>query len=184
VERLTGLGARITSVATTAGSAERAEGFPPEELGAAFAAHGPDLVANLGVEPGKPWGALAAEADLLLAGSKAGAITHDNAGYVKAAAVVPIGRVPVTAKALALLRREGVVVLPDFVTLAGAGFAAWPEQPTDDVDAVAGRVEEQVAAVLGEVLGHDDGPLLAAAYRAESFLRTWQEQLPFGRPLA
>jgi glutamate dehydrogenase/leucine dehydrogenase len=183
-QRLVDRGARITCIATTAGSAVRAEGFAPEELRQGSAEHGADVVAHLGGEPGKPWAALAAEVDLLLAGSKAGAITHDNAGYVKAAAVVPVGRVPVTAKALAILRRAGVVVLPDFVTLAGGGFAAWPTEPVDDPTVVTGRIEEAVAAVLGEVLDHADGPLLAAAYRAEAFLRTWQEQLPFGRPLA
>jgi hypothetical protein len=38
--------------------------------------------------------------------------------------------------------------------------------------------------VLDEVLEHEKGPLLAACYRAETFLRTWRETLPFGRPLA
>ena len=33
-------------------------------------------------------------------------------------------------------------------------------------------------------LAHDDGPLLAGCYQAEAYLRTWREQLPFGRPLA
>ena len=32
--------------------------------------------------------------------------------------------------------------------------------------------------------GHADGPLLGACHRAEAFLRTWQDTLPFGRPLA
>jgi hypothetical protein len=44
--------------------------------------------------------------------------------------------------------------------------------------------EEQVVAVLDEVLDHADGPLLGACYRAEAFLRTWRDTLPFGRPLA
>ena len=35
-----------------------------------------------------------------------------------------------------------------------------------------------------DVIGHDEGAYLGACYRAEAFLRTWQETLPFGRPLA
>ena len=43
---------------------------------------------------------------------------------------------------------------------------------------------EWTAATIAEVLGHDDGPLLGACYRAEDFLRAWRDELPFGRPLA
>ena len=32
--------------------------------------------------------------------------------------------------------------------------------------------------------GSDDGPFLGACYAAEAFLSTWQDELPFGRPLA
>lgn len=183
---ITEQGARVVALSTAGGSALSAEaGFDPAVLASTFAEHGADVVQHLGVEPGKPWVALAAEADLLLAGSKAGAITHDNAGYVKAQAVVPIGRVPVTAKALAMLRRAGTVVVPDFVSLAGPGLVAWPAAgaPGSLDDAVAG-VDHAVRAVLAEVSSHDDGPLLASCYRAESFLATWQATLPFGRPLA
>ena len=41
-----------------------------------------------------------------------------------------------------------------------------------------------IADSLSEVLGHADGPLLAACYRAEAFLATWRTELPFGRPIA
>ena len=35
-----------------------------------------------------------------------------------------------------------------------------------------------------EALTSDDGPFLGACYSAEAFLSTWQDELPFGRPLA
>ena len=38
--------------------------------------------------------------------------------------------------------------------------------------------------VLDEAREHQDGLFLASCYRAESFLASWQESLPFGRPLA
>jgi hypothetical protein len=36
---------------------------------------------------------------------------------------------------------------------------------------------------VGEVLGDDEGPVLGACERAEAFLGTWMEALPFGRPI-
>jgi hypothetical protein len=176
-------GARIVCIATAVGSAQSTDGFDPEALAASFAEHEGALVNELGVDVGKAWAATAAEADLLLVGSKAGAVTHDNAAYVNAKAVVPIGRVPVTAKALAMLRRAGTVVVPDFVSLAGPGFAAWPDGEPSTEDVIH-AITDSVRSVMGETLSHDDGPLLACCYRAETFLRTWQETLPFGRPLA
>ena len=74
-------------------------------------------------------------------------------------------------------------MIPDFLSVSGPMFASFREDGAtlDDVRQVA---EEQVVAVLDEVLDHADGPLLGACYRAEAFLRTWRDTLPFGRPLA
>jgi glutamate dehydrogenase/leucine dehydrogenase len=184
VERFSNLGARVTSLSTAMGTAVVPDGFAAGVLADALAEHGPALVTELSDEPGKPWEAIGAEVDVLLVGSKAGVLTHDNAGHVKAAVIVPAGRVPVTAKALAALRGAGIVVLPDFITLAGPGLIAWTEPEITDVTDASQRIEAAVGAVLAEVLGHDDGPLLAGCYRAETFLRTWRDALPFGRPLA
>ena len=37
---------------------------------------------------------------------------------------------------------------------------------------------------VAELAGEGTGLWMAAALRAEAFLRTWQDELPFGRPLA
>ena len=177
-------GATITAVGTSAGTATVAAGVDPEALAAGFAEHGAGVVAQLVESPGKAWDAIGAAADILLAGSKAGVLTHDNTTHVQAGLVVPAGRIPVTAKALAALRRQGTVVLPDFLTLAGPGLVAWADPVPIEVGAAVGIIEPAVSGALGEVLGHEHGPLLAACYRAETFLRTWQATLPFGRPLA
>jgi glutamate dehydrogenase (NAD(P)+) len=150
---LTDRGARVVR-ASTAGSAQ------------------PEGIEVVGIEE-----VLASEVDVLFAGSKAGVIDHDNASAVRAGVVVPSGRVPVTAKALAALRRAGTAVVPDFLSLAGPGLVAFGA-------VAAGDVEERVAGAVAEVRAHDDGPLLGACLRAEAFLRTWQDELPFGRPIA
>jgi hypothetical protein len=123
----------------------------------------------------------AVAADVVLAGSKAGVLDHTVADAVQARAVIPWGAVPVTAKALAALRRRDVAVLPDFVTLAGPSLVAVGGLP-----AAAGgpEVATAVTAVLDEILDHAQGPLLGACHRAEAYLRTWRDALPFGRPIA
>jgi glutamate dehydrogenase (NAD(P)+) len=177
-------GGRVTAVGTAAGTAIRAEGFTPSELAAAWAAQGPTLVDELGGEGSTPSAVLGADVDVLVVGSRAGVLGHDEAAGVRAALVVPGGPIPVTAKALASLRRRDVVVLPDFITTAGPLIAALPLGATPSADELDATVEARVAGSLGEVLGGERGPLLAACERAEAFLRTWRPELPFGRPLA
>ncbi len=48
----------------------------------------------------------------------------------------------------------------------------------------AGAARDMVAAIIGDVVGHRDGPLLGACERAEAFLAGWLADLPFGRPMA
>jgi len=95
--------------------------------------------------------------------------------------LVPVTPLVVTARALAVLGRAGTVVLPDFLTMAGDALAATIASLDDTVIAGIGA---QVRSVADELAGSDDGWFLAAAGRAEAFLGTWQETLPFGRPLA
>jgi glutamate dehydrogenase/leucine dehydrogenase len=123
--------------------------------------------------------ALDAPGDVLMVAGKAGVLGYDAATTVQAGMVVPLTPVPVTARALAELERHGTVVLPDFVTTAAPLLAAYDPEGGDPL--------ERVAAAAGELATPGDGDAgvwLAGAQRAEQFLRTWQDPLPFGRPLA
>ena len=123
------------------------------------------------------------QTDVLFAGSKMGAVHHAVAEQLQVGTLVPYGPIPVTARALAVLGRAGTTVVPDFISTAGALFAWWPTgDPTPE--AVAADAAAKITASLEEIADHPDGLFLAAAYRAESFLSTWQDTLPFGRPLA
>ena len=127
--------------------------------------------------------ALAQPADVLFAGSKMGAVDHTVAEQLRIGALVPHGPIPVTARALAVLGRAGTTVVPDFISTAGSLFAWWPTgDPTPE--AIAANATAQITASLEEIATHPDGLFLAAAHRAEAFLSSWQESLPFGRPLA
>ena len=55
---------------------------------------------------------------------------------------------------------------------------------TDSDDEVRSEIAGAVAALMAGALNSDDGPFLGACYAAEAFLSTWQDELPFGRPLA
>lgn len=182
VAALAAAGAEVVAVASTAGTVASSSGLDVDELIGAVGEHGPSGVEQFG-ELAAPAAVFAADVDIVFSGSKVGAIDHDVAAGVTAGLVVPFGPVPVTAKALAVLRRAGKVVLPDFVTAAGPWFATFAEASSvpDEVDAL---VRERVVGALDDVLDHADGPLLASCRRAEAFLGTWRDELPFGRPLA
>ena len=124
-----------------------------------------------------------APVDMVFAGSKMGAVNHGSAETLQARLLVPCGRLPFTAKALAVCRRRSIPALPDFVTLAGSTIAAWSDPEAGD-DEVRSTVTDTVAELTAAAADHPDGPFLAACYKAESFLTTWQDEMPFGRPLA
>jgi glutamate dehydrogenase/leucine dehydrogenase len=176
-------GGRLVGVSSAAGFVAAPDGLDAEAAAQAWTAHGAALVDELGAQKVDAAELFAAEADALVVGSKAGLIDHEIAERVAARAVVPSGPVPVTAKALAFLRRAEVTVVPDFVATAGPLFAMWPDEGATIETVRAGAIVAIIAA-LGEVLDHADGPLLGSCYRAEAFLQTWQERLPFGRPIA
>ncbi len=174
-------GANVTRVGTTKGAFD-CTAVDLDELAATHLAGGDSALAGLdGLRPLDS--AVAGPVDALFVGTKMGSIDHVAADTIEAGVVVPAAPLPVTTKALAVLRRAEVPVLPDFVVL-GAQFAAWYAAPDATADSIRHEATNAVTAIVGEVAGHDDGPLLGACYRAEAYLATWQEQLPFGRPLA
>lgn len=153
-----------------------------EALSVLLAERGVKLIAGYGVESNTD--AFGSGADIVFVGSKMGVVNHGVAAKLtRAAAVVPCGRVPITAKALAVLRRAGVAVPADFVALAGSTIALWADHAREQTD-IESEIKERVGSMSTEFASHADGPLLAACYRAEEFLSTWQGTLPFGRPLA
>ena len=124
----------------------------------------------------QPQASMDAECDALLVAGKAGLLEHDLAATVRAKVVVPLTPVPVTARAFAVLSKAGVVVVPDFLATAGGLLSVLA---SDGEDAML-RVHDAVAAVASE----GTGLWMAAVAKAEDHLRTWQDGLPFGRPLA
>ena len=184
-------GATLVGVATekgycTAGSG----GVDPVALREAWISHGPAFVQHLDgncTETADVW---AAETDVLLVGSKMGALNHNIASGLEVSAVGCLHPIPFTTRALVILQAAGAVVLADFVCLAGPLFAAWPGELAGlEGDAVTPEAIEAAALaaiedLVRETANHPEGAFLGACAHAESFLRTWRDELPFGRPLA
>lgn len=182
VSAVAAAGARVVAVSTATGTLREPAALAADTLCAAHAEHGEALATALGAEL-PPTAVLTTEADVLLCGSKLGLVDHDVAAELPVRVVAPIGAVPVTAKGLAVAGRRDVVVLPDFLTTAGPLLAFRPEGDAD-ADALVDQANAHAATLTAELLDHPDGPLLGACMRAEEFLRTWRDELPFGRPLA
>lgn len=176
-------GATVTAIATNAGTVRLSTGFDAQTLADVWAAKGTGLVNELGVVGGTN-DVFAAAADVFFVGSKMGVVNHEVAAELSGAvAVVPCGRLPITARALAVLRRNGVAAPADFVALGGSALALWGD-PSRSEAAITETVAATIETLTSEFATHDDGAFLAACAAAESFLLTWQDELPFGRPLA
>ncbi|MDW3220470.1 MAG: hypothetical protein R8F63_17820 [Acidimicrobiales bacterium] len=176
-------GGTIAAVATATGSVTNDAGFDPHTLADAWAADGDDMVNALG-DPGHPMAIFGSGADVWFVGSKMGVVNHEVAAQIgEASAVVASGRLPLTARALAVLRRNDVAAPADFVSLAGSTLALWGDANRTEAEILAG-INEDIGDMTAAFKAHDDGPFLAACLEAESFLSGWQETLPFGRPLA
>jgi hypothetical protein len=173
-------GGRVEKIATSRGTATGT--FGAAELQDAWAAHDEGLVEHVGA-PAKPWAVFSGDGiDVLFVGSEPGRLTGQGAVTLGTTAVVPYGPGAVTARALADLRRAGAPVLPDFVVATGPMAAWWPEGGADH-ESVRAVAAERVKRLLDEAGRHSDGPYLASCYRAEAFMSTWVDELPFGRPL-
>lgn len=176
-------GAKVTAISTSAGAAMNADGFDVAALATALAADGADFVKGLSDDELPFWRILGAEADVLFCGSKMGLIDHKNAGNVKASTIVPTGPIPYSTKGALMLERQGVTVLPDFITTAGRIMAGFPADG-DGQDELEAAVKDIVSELTKSVLNKDASPILEGCFRAEAFLKTWREELPFGRPFA
>jgi hypothetical protein len=153
-------------------------GRAADELTAAFIAAGAEIVAR-GAD------AQAAECDVVGVGWKAGAVDHESVARHAGRVVVPLAPLAVTTRAVATGRRNDVTILPDFVTTAGPLLGGFPPSGVDptDADALVAATSRTVAEIVTAAAAHSDGPVMGACDAAESFLLSWRDDLPFGRPI-
>ena len=158
----------------------RSDGLDAATLGELWASDGAAMV---GEDADPAWKIFGTAADVLFAGSKMGAINHDTAAKLAATAVVPHNPLPFTARALAVMQRADIAVVADFISTSAPLLAGWPTGDTTP-DAIIASATDAIEGILNETKGHPDGAFLGACHRAEAYLSSWREELPFGRPLA
>jgi glutamate dehydrogenase (NAD(P)+) len=173
-------GGRVVAVSTVAGCVADPSGLDVERLLALRRAHGDACVVRYGRSAGPP-GELftAVDADVVVPGSRPGVIGGRTAGSLPPGVrvVAPAANVPYTAQGAEVLRRRGIVALPDFVCNAGAviGYRSVPDATPGEVLAA---VDATITGLITEALGHHAGPLAGACELAGTFLRGWWGEPP------
>ncbi len=178
-------GGRVVAVSTLAGCVTDPSGLDVELLLALRRAHGDACVLHYGRPAGPPAMLFTAvDADVIVPGTRPGVIDGRTAGSLPAGVgvVAPAANVPYTAQGAEVLRRRGIVALPDFVCNSGAvlGYRAAPDATPDQVLAA---VAATIGDLIAEVMRHPGGPLAGACERAGQFLRGWRGE-PAGPPFA
>jgi glutamate dehydrogenase (NAD(P)+) len=178
-------GGRVAAVSTVAGCVADSCGLDVERLLALRRMHGDDCVLHYGLPVSTP-GQLftAVDADVVVPGTRPGMISRRAAESLPPGVqvVAPAANVPYTRAGADVLRRRGILALPDFVCNAGAviGYRSAADATPEQVLADAGQ---RIADLILEALGHQGGPLAGACERAASFLRSWRGDPP-GPPFA
>jgi len=174
-------GGSVTRFSTSKGVANGS--FSADELANVLKERGVDAPTKFG-EVDKPWTIWnGADVDVIFCGSKSGVLTHAGAPGIGSAAVIATGVAPIETKALAILKAAGTFVSPAFLADLGRLLVGF-DTTIDSIETARSRTEENVGAVLDELSDHAGGVYLAACLKAESYMRTWTETLPFGRPMA
>jgi glutamate dehydrogenase (NAD(P)+) len=173
-------GGRVVAVSTIAGCLADPSGLDVELLLALRRAHGDGCVAHYG-RPAGPAAELftAVRADVVVPGTRPGRIDERAAGSLPPGVrvVAPAANAPYTERGAEVLRRRGVLALPDFVCNAGAVIGYRSDADATPAQVLA-RVEAIIAGVIREALGHPEGPLAGASEMAGRFLRGWWGELP------
>jgi glutamate dehydrogenase (NAD(P)+) len=173
-------GGRVVAASTVAGCVVDPAGLDVELLLALRREHGDACVTHLGRPVGPP-GQLFTEvnADVVVPGTRPGAIGARTAGSLPPGVrvIAPAANVPYTVPGADVLRRRGIVALPDFVCNAGAviGYRSAADATPGEV---LRAVETTITELILDALRHPDGPLTGACERAGGFLREWWGEPP------
>ncbi len=119
-------GARIVSISDSTASLTAPAGLPIEQL-VAFKQGGGGFAQFAGLKKGTSESPLFEPVDVLVPAALEGQITAANADKIRARWVLELANGPTTPEADAILRRRGVVVLPDILANAGGVVVSYFE---------------------------------------------------------
>lgn len=177
--RFTELGAAVVAVSTTHGARYAPTGFDIDELLAARAEHGDDLVHHIGAGKPLPTGEESTvDCDVFIPAAAQDVIDEHTAGQIKARLIVEGANLPATHAARPVLAERGITVVPDFVANAGGAIAAafamdarysgFRPREQDIFDTIGTKLRANTATVLDEasrdaITTHQAGQQLAQA---------------------
>jgi glutamate dehydrogenase/leucine dehydrogenase len=166
-------GGRVVAVSTLAGCVADPAGLDVDELWEARAAHGDDLVAEIG-RPVLPRDALfETETDVLVPGARIGVVDGVRAPRISASAVVPAANVPYTSAGLEMLHARGIAAHADFVCNAAA-VVGYTSPAHASQQQVLDVVQRTIVDLVRASSDHPEGPFAGACAIAETFLSTWR----------
>jgi glutamate dehydrogenase (NAD(P)+) len=173
-------GGRVAAVSTVAGCVADAAGLDVERLLDLRRAYGDACVLHYGRTTGPPGDLFTVvDADVVVPGTRPGVISGRIAGSLPPGVrvVAPAANVPYTARGADVLRRRGIVALPDFVCNVGAviGYRSATDATPDEILAA---VQATITGLILEALSHPAGPLTGTCERAAQFLRGWWGEPP------
>lgn len=119
--------------------------------------------------------ALSSGADAVFVRAKTATLDHAVLEDTNVGAIIGLQPLTTTARGLAFAGRAGTVIVPDFISAAGATLAALGHEP--------GEIASMTSDVMAPL--HDAGidMFVTASETAESHLSTLSPTLPFGRAL-
>jgi hypothetical protein len=175
-------GGRVVAVSTLAGCLADPDGLDVGRLLALRAEHGDRCVTAYGAPaapPGPPAQLFTVAADVIVPGTRPGAITAAAAralpGTVRV--IAPAANAPYTRAGAAELHRRGILALPDFISNAGA-VLGYRSPAGSTPGQVLAATDERITALTSEALGHPGGPLAGGCAMAAAFLRGWWGEPP------
>jgi glutamate dehydrogenase (NAD(P)+) len=147
-------GAHVVAITDVHGGVARAEGLDVPFLRRHLAEHG-TIAGAPGSRPIDNDELFGLDVDVLVLAALEGQITAGNAGTVRARVLAEAANGPVTPDADPILRRNGVVVLPDILCNAGGVIVSYFEWAQNRA-ALAWTLEEVNTRLRGQILAAAD----------------------------
>ena len=167
-------GARVVGVSTVDGLLADEDGLDVEELFALRERHGDRLVEH-GPRPVRPREALfELDCDVLVPGARPDSITEDVARRLRCDVLAPGANIPYGPGAVEVLRRRGILAVPDFVSNSGGVHlyesVGHNDSPTAALAAIEAIVRDSVGRTLQTSYELGVTPFAAALREARDYL--------------
>ncbi|WP_436796207.1 hypothetical protein [Actinospongicola halichondriae] len=174
-------GGHLAGVSTASGAIASGSGLDIDAVEATRADHGELFVTQLGLELHRTDEALDLAVDAAVLGGAVGTIDRETAERISAAVVVPSSDAPYAEAGLDVLRRRGIVALPDTVTTAGPTLEALAPRGLTDAE-IAARADRLIGERIEGARSSKVDPYRYATTLADTFLTTWvpADHLPDG----